>query len=331
MVLLGVVCLFIFAACGQSHEDVVDDLTKKLDRLEGYKTKAVMTFKHGDKQQKYKAEIWYKKPDYYRVVLMDNNNENTQMIIKNKNGVYLITPSLNKKYHFESEWPNNRSQYYLYQSLAKDIVHDANAKFEAKEDHYVFTTKTNYPTKILAYQKITLKKKKLIPENVKIMDKDMNVIIDIAFKDFTFSPKFDNDAFDVTHNEMSMKLDNQIPAMAAKKNDTFQIYQPTSNLPKNTHLAFSKDITDNGQRKFILKYEGDKPFTLIETKSDAAKESAAIDIEADPVDLGFAVGVMTDHSLSWSNNGMDFYLASDNMSPEDMKAIAQSVNGTITK
>jgi outer membrane lipoprotein-sorting protein len=329
IMMLGVMLLFVLAACSQSKDDVIGDLTKKVSHLNGYKTKATMTFKHGDKQQKYQAEIWYKKPKFYKVVLKDENGQNPQMIIRNKDGVFLLTPALNKKYHFESDWPNNRSQYYLYQSLVKDIVNDANAKFESKQDAYVFTTKTNYPTKMLAYQKISLNKKNLAPLGVKVMDKDMNVIIDIAFKDFKFDPKFDSDAFDVSKNELSMKLDHDLATMA-KPNQPFEILKPTKNLP-NTSIAYTEDVTDNGQRKFVLKYKGDKAYTLIESKADVAKETMAITMDADPVDLGFTVGIMTDHSLSWSNNGMDFYLVSDKLSSEEMKDVAESVVGMVNK
>ncbi|MGV3487472.1 MAG: LolA family protein [Tuberibacillus sp.] len=329
IILLSAMFLFVLTACGQSREDVIDDLSKKMDRLSGYTTKATMTFKHGDKQQKYQAEIWYKKPNFYKVVLKDEHGQNPQMIIRNKDGVYLLTPALNKKYHFESDWPKNRSQYYLYESLVKDIVQDGTSKFETKEDAFIFTTKTHYPTKMLAYQKISLKKKNLAPLGVKVMDKDMNVIIDVVFKGFNFKPKFDSDAFDVDKNELSMKLDNNLPAMASL-NQPFEILKPTIQL-KNTKIAYTQDVNEDGQRKFVLKYTGDKAFTLIESKSDVAKETMTVTMDADPVDLGFTFGIMTDHSLSWSNNGMDFYLVSDKLTTDEMKDVAQSVVGMVNK
>jgi len=321
--------VFVLSACGQSREDIIDDLSKKMDRLGGYTTKATMTFKHGDKQQKYQAEIWFKDPNFYKVVLTDANGQNPQMIIRNEDGVFLLTPALNKKYHFESDWPHNRSQYYLYQSLVKDIVNDATAKFESKEDSYVFTTKTNYPTKMLAYQKISLKKNNLAPLGVKVMDKDMNVIIDVVFKDFNLKPKFDSDAFDVDKNELSMKLDSNLPAMASA-DQPFELLKPTIKLD-NTEVDYTQDVTENGQRKFVIKYKGDKAFTLVESKSEAAKETMAETVDADPVDLGFTFGIQTDHSLSWSNNGMDFYLVSEKLSADEMKEVAQSVVGTVNK
>lgn len=57
----------------------------------------------------------------------------------------VLTPSLNKSFKFESEWPYNNSQVYLLQSVVNDINNDKALSFEEKDDRYVFTTSVNYP------------------------------------------------------------------------------------------------------------------------------------------------------------------------------------------
>ena len=74
--------------------------------------------------------------------------------------MYVLTPSLNKSFKFESEWPYNNSQVYLLQSLINDINNDKSLSFEEKEDKYVFTTEVNYPNnRTLIKQNIYLDKK----------------------------------------------------------------------------------------------------------------------------------------------------------------------------
>jgi len=327
LLLLGVMFLFVLVGCNQSREDVVGDLSKKLDNLEGYKTSAILTFKNGEKQQKYHADIWYQKPNRYKVVLKDQNKENTQMIIKNSQGVFVLTPALNKKYHFESDWPNNRSQTYLFQSLAKDIIHDASVKFENNENNYAFTTKTNYDTKTLDHQTITLNKGNLAPIGVKIMDQDMSVVIDVAFKHFKFDTKFDKNDFDVDHNMTSMKL--EVPTMG-HTNDKFQLSEPTLKMAEAKHL-YSMDVSRKGQKKFVIKYVGKKAYTIVEAKSEIAPASAAITFQAEPVNLGYAVGALAEHSLTWSHDGVDYYLVSNKLTQQEMIGVAQSVDGQVTK
>ena len=79
------------------------------------------------------------------------------MILRNDEGVFVLTPALNKSFRFQSDWPQNSSQAYLFESLVKDIANDPEAKFNVVEDKYVFETKTNYQNnKMLPTQEITL-------------------------------------------------------------------------------------------------------------------------------------------------------------------------------
>lgn len=326
--MLGIIFLVVLAGCGEkSQEDVVSALDKKTQNLTSYKAQATMTFKTSDKKQTYHVNIWYKKPTFYKVELKGSNKENTQMIIRNKEGVFVLTPALNKSYRFQSDWPNNRSQYYLYQSLIKDIMNDSNRTFEVKNDQYVFTTKTNYQTKELANQKITLAKKTLEPKSVQVMDKDMAVLIDIQFNKFEFNPTFDKNAFDVKTNMSGAKL--EIPTMAMKDHP-FEVYYPTHDI-KGTKLDTVKQTNTDGQKKVVLKYTGNKSYTIVEMKSDVSNSDVPVTAMGQPVDLGFTVGAMSHNAVSWTYNGMDFFLASNDLTSDEMKAIAQSVYGKVSK
>lgn len=53
--------------------------------------------------------------------MVNKANEHKQIILRNNDGLYVITPSLNKSFKFESTWPDNSSQSYILSSLIKDI------------------------------------------------------------------------------------------------------------------------------------------------------------------------------------------------------------------
>ena len=40
-----------------------------------------------------------------------------QIILKNPEGVFVVTPALNKSFKFQSDWPNNTSQIYLLKAV----------------------------------------------------------------------------------------------------------------------------------------------------------------------------------------------------------------------
>src|SRR5699024_1920524 len=105
-------------------------------------------------------------------------------------------PSLNKSFKFQSEWPDNSSQPYLYQSLINDIIKDSEATFEVTDAHYIFYTKTNYQSNNnLPFQEIYLDKKSYTPVLVKVLDKDKKALVEVAFNSFDMNPEFKDDDF----------------------------------------------------------------------------------------------------------------------------------------
>ena len=142
-----------------------------------------MSILTGEEPRVYGVEVWHTKPDFYRVQVTDTNAENTQMIVRNTEGVFVVTPALNKTYKFQSKWPTENSQAYLIGSLASDIKKDKTATFKEEGDNYVFETKTsNNHKNMLPYQKIYINKKTLLPTDVSILNENKEEQIHIKFK-----------------------------------------------------------------------------------------------------------------------------------------------------
>ena len=78
---------------------------------------------------RYDVKVDYLKPDYYKASLINKDTNHEQIILKNKSGVYVITPSLNKSFKFQSDWPFNSSQAYILDSLLKDLKNDSDVQF----------------------------------------------------------------------------------------------------------------------------------------------------------------------------------------------------------
>ena len=134
MLLTGLLVILMLSDCGKkSQEDVVTGLDKKAKEYTSYKAKAKMTIETGNEPQEYNVEIWHKKPSLYRVYLENPKKDQSQVILRNENGVFVLTPSLNKSFRFHSDWPNNSSQVYLFESLVKDVKNDGEASFSAKD------------------------------------------------------------------------------------------------------------------------------------------------------------------------------------------------------
>lgn len=324
--------IIVLSACGaKSQEDVAKGLGEKVGELKGYKATAKMTLTVGNEPQSYDIDVWHNKPGDYRVHLKNAKKEQSQMILRNKSGVYVLTPALNKSYRFQSDWPQNSSQAYLYESLVKDVQDDKEAKFTETKDHYVFETKTRYQnSKMLPTQEITFKKKTLEPVSVKVMDTNKTPVVTVEFSKVEFNAKFDPGAFETKNNMTSAQLD--VPVMAMDSDEEFTVKYVMAEIPGVLLNEEKVMETSNGKRVFLT-YTGEKSFTLIQEKARILPTSSmeVVEVSGEMVDLGFTHGAMTDNSISWSKDGIDYLLASNDLTPEEMLMIATSVEAGISK
>ena len=287
-----------------------------------------MTLQMGAEPQTYEIEVSHKTPSYYRVNLKNAQKDQSQMILRNNDGVFVLTPALNKSFRFQSEWPKNSSQAYLYESLIKDIIEDKEAKFTATKEHYVFETKTRYQNnQMFPTQEITLKKSDLTPVSVKVMDTDKNALVKVEFSTMKFNVNFDKKEFDMEKNLTSAQL--EIPVMAELGNDEFSVKYPTESL--NIELVDEKELTTENGKRVILTYEGEKSFTLVQERVVVSPVSSLKTVRGNPVDLGFTIGAISKNSIAWNYQGVEYMIASKDLTEEEMVMIARSVQGGTIK
>lgn len=151
----------LLVGCGKyGEDDAIKDFKKKIDKADSYRVTGTLEITNNDDTYQYTVDASYKKDNNYRVSLINKSNNHEQIILKNSDGVYVVTPSLNKSFKFQSDWPKNNSQIYLLSSILNDIKNDTERKFEEKDGNYIFTTKVNYPNNTeLSKQVITLDNK----------------------------------------------------------------------------------------------------------------------------------------------------------------------------
>ncbi|WP_313803942.1 outer membrane lipoprotein carrier protein LolA [Cytobacillus sp.] len=329
MLLAGLLIVIALSACGtKSQGDVTKELSKKLEEIKSYKANAKMTLQMGTEPQTYDIEVWHKDPMYYKVDLKNAQKDQSQMILRNDEGVFVLTPALNKSFKFQSEWPKNSSQAYLYESLIKDIIDDKEATFKATKQHYIFETKTKYQNnQMLPTQEITLKKSDLSPISVKVMDTDKNALVKVEFTDVKFNASLDKKDFDMKKNMTSAQL--EVPVMAEVTNEEFSVKYPTE--VSEYELINEKEIKTEDGKRVVLTYDGEKSFTLIQEKAEVMTASSLTTVSGDPVDLGFTIGALSNNKITWTYQGVDYLIASNDLTDEELTAIARSVQGNAVK
>lgn len=331
ILLLLTLAAILLSACGaKSQEQVTKDLEKKVVELKGYKAEAKMTLTVGNEPQTYTVDIWHQKPNNYRVHLKNPEKEQSQMIVRNESGVYVLTPALNKSYRFQSDWPNNGSQAYLYESLVKDILEDNEATFTADENHYIFHTKTRYQNRnMLPTQEIVFKKGSLEPVSVKVLDANEDPVVIVEFTAMEFDAKFDADSFETKKNMTSAQL--EIPVLGnPDENDEFEVKYSMIDIPGVEITEEQVFKTENGKR-VLLSYSGEKSFTIIQESAKVVPTAGmeVVPVSGDVVDLGFAIGALADGFISWTEDGVEYTIFSDDLTPEELVMVAQSVQGGV--
>ncbi len=332
LVLLLVFSVFTGGCFGQkSPEDVVEDLSGNLNKITGYKTNAVLTLQTGSTPQQYDVQVWYAKPTNYRVALTSKQRNITQIILRNDEGVFVLTPHLNKSFRFQSGWPENNGPLYLYETLVRSIVDDTERQLKMDNKQYLFEVKANYSgNRSLSKQKIWMTQD-FKPTRAEIMDSNMNKMVDITFTDFSFDPQFDKDAFDKDRNMTSAIT--AIPATAkgtpSKKvpSSQFGVIEPTY-LPDGVKQVGIEPVKRNEEQMVVLEYKGSFNYRLIESRPTATSVTYE---QGMPIDLGFTVGVLTQkgdklRALTWELDGVEFTLTGD-LPEEEMVKVSQSTYG----
>ena len=341
------ISIFSLVGCGtKSADNILEKLEKKLENADSYYLEGIMEIMNNEDTYTYDVKVSYQKPDYYKIELINTLNNHEQVILRNDDGVYVVTPSLNKSFKFQSDWPYNNSQVYLLNSILSDLKEDENREYKTKGDGYCFSSTVNYPNnKSLVKQKVYLNKDASITKT-EVVDKDDNVQIVMNFNKQEYNKKFDKNYFELSelldisnskkeeplknstnNNQEENKInDNNTDTTNTKPTATIDDIIYPMYLPNNTYLTSQEIIdTDNGQR-LILTFSGDSSFILVEETATTDDAGLIIPVSGDFDFLSDVIGIVGTNSLSWHSNGIDYYIASDTITTAELVEIANSVS-----
>jgi outer membrane lipoprotein-sorting protein len=279
---------------------------------------------NNDDTYEYLVEASFLKDDYYKVRLVNQTNNHEQIILKNADGVYVVTPSLNKSFKFQSEWPSNSSQSYLLASLLNDVKNDSDSTLEENDNNYIIKAKVNYPNNSdLSYEKIYFDKSMNI-EKVEVYNTDDILKIKVDIKSLDLKAGLDEDDFnldDLIDNENSCEDDSSCSEETSSLDDIiYPLY-----IPSETYLT-SKDIIDNeSDNRVILTYSGSKNFVLVEEKATKTDDFEIIPVYGDPFLLNDSIAALQANSITWTSNNIEYYLAGNDLSSEELVSIATSL------
>ena len=93
--ILGVLLALIIltSGCGKkTTANVVEDYTKKVNETTSYILKGNMEIYAPEETFTYSLEVDFLKDNFYKVKMVNQTNNHEQIILRNKDAVYVITP-----------------------------------------------------------------------------------------------------------------------------------------------------------------------------------------------------------------------------------------------
>lgn len=332
IIFLGIIIMMIFiTGCGKKDaNDIIKDLDKKISSSSTYNLEGKLQITNNDDTYYYDVVVSYKKPNNYRVSLINNANDHEQIILKNDDGVYVVTPSLNKSFKFQSDWPNNNSQIYLLGSLLKDINNDNERTVEEVKDGYLITTKVTYSNNTnLVKQKILLNKNLEI-QSVEVLDSNDVPHMVMKFDSIDMKANFDDDFFDLDSIIEQIDTNNENNNEKTEESSSIDDIIYPLYIPTGTALVDKEKVSKTDGERIILTFDGEKPFLLVEETVSIEEEFSVIPTYGEPLLLADTVAALSSNSISWVSNGIEYYIVSDAMSQVELIEIANSINAIPT-
>lgn len=234
--------------------------------------------------------------------------------------VYVLTPSLNKSFKFQSEWPYNNSQSYLLQTVLKDIKNDSSKTVEKEEDQYVITTTVNYSNnKNLVKQKIYVDTKGNV-KKVEVLNSEDVIKMKMTYNNIDYKATFDKDYFDLDQN-MSYNSKTEMETVKEIEDVIYPMY-----MPENTYLESQDTVALEDGERVILTFAGDSPFMIVEETVSLQDEHVTIPVYGEPEMFLGTIGSVTDNSASWIVNGIEYYAVSDTLSSDELLQVVNSIS-----
>jgi len=321
ILLMALVLIFAVGCGGRDLSKVKEEFIKNID-ASTYLMEGTMTIVSEQDSFSYKVTA-ARDGDNYRVSLVNELNGHEQIILRTGSEVYVVTPSLNKSFKFQSDWPANGSQAYLIDSLAHDVKNDTEAIIEQTDDGYVITAKVNYPNNAnLVNERIHLCENGELKQ-VEVLDASDNARITVMFNNIDFNPSFDADFFSLESLIDEECCEGEETVSGVLEDVIFPLY-----VPLNTYLISKDSVNTATGNRVILTFAGESPFTLIEEVARPRTEFEVIPMHGEPLVLSNGVGALTGNSLHWTANNIQYFLSSDSIPVSQLLTIAESMQKT---
>lgn len=331
-IVIGVIVLGVIALAGWkiffSGGDVSTTIEKRKEELVAYHMESTMEIEANDSQKKYLVVTDYQKKDNFdnfRVSLTDTGVNQEQIIIRNKDGVFVLTPLLNQVYKFKSDWPTNSPKPYLYHTILDSF--EGKHEIKKMDDGIIVTTSPNYKNNPTWIKQDTKLNKNLEPTYINIYDAKNEAIVKINFTKVDLSPKFEDTHFDV---KATMEESRSTMSITTSIEEVELPFYPTgANMSAIKKEETTSKIGDT--EVVILVYEGDDAFTVIQSLVEPSEEMVISEIDGEIESVLTGVAYSKNNYLVYVEGMVKYQIYAKDMPTFQKLEVAQGMEESIMK
>lgn len=305
-----------------SKPSINDTLQNVNKNLNSYQLEANMELNNGEEQRKFNVIVSYAKKedkDLFRVSLYDTTINQEQIMLRNEEGVYVLTPTLNQVYEFKSGWPLNSAKPYIYQSLL-DVF---NGEYTTKkvDDGIIVISEPSYKN-APQYSKQEIKfTKDLTPLWVHLYNDKNEVLVNVTFTKVETGVEFSEDYFNLSKNmEESRK---NLSSTTASTFDDLPL--ALTGIDMNVSVKDQTSASVNGDKVYIMSYEGEANFTVVQKIINSSEEMSITEVDGDLVLLVNGFAALDTDKVTYLYNGVECVIYGDNLSVNSYIDIANGL------
>ncbi len=317
-VVLLIVIGIIFKSRSYSYKDAINDAVN----VKSYELVSQMEMLENDELKTYQVTSTYANidnKDYYKVELYDKSLNIAQVIIRNNEGVFVLTPSLNQVFQFKSDWPNQSPKPYIYQSLISFLKDN---EYEKIKDGYQVMGDIVYENDSRIKSQEIIFDKKLYPVSVYLYDQDGGEVVKCKTTSFKTNMELSADDFKV---EKLMKSKESMKNEVSSLLPLYPVALMGSVLEKEEVSSIDDSVNH------ILKFTGDKTFTIVQSPLNTSKDIEVTTIDDDMIDFIDGIAYENNGSITLISSGVVCSIYSHDLSHEEKLSVLSSMQSSATK
>ena len=133
--------------------------------------------------------------------------------------------------------------------------------------------------------------------------------------------------YNQNYNDDTFKLENNMTVSKEEQVSKIDDVIYPMYIPENTFLSSQDKILKEKGERIIMTFAGENPFMLIqETVNEDGNN--IVSVNGEPCQLYNSIGIIDQTSITWLDEGKEYYLASNSLNQQELISVANSLTTT---